>query len=125
MNFFSSARPNTGSPAMRLWGRSVRGPLPAPSLALTEEQVAKLRARHAEMRDRALERHNARPDTFEPGENVKIWDNKQKKYSEPAVVDSPILGDDDFPRSYKVVTESGRLRHVTASWITRAAAEQT
>ena len=124
LNFFSSSRPNTGSPAMRLWGRSVRGPLPAPPQALTEEQVNKLRARHAEMRDKALQRHNARPLTFQPGEHVKIWDHKQKRYAEPAVIDSPIAGDDGFPRSYKVVTEAGRLRHVTASWIVKAAAEQ-
>ena len=124
LNFYSSSRPNTGSPAMRLWGRSVRGPLPAPPQALTAEQIERLRTRHAEMRDKALQRHNARPLTFQPGEQVKIWDHKQKRYAEPAVINSPIAGDDGYPRSYKVVTEAGRLKHVTAAWIVKAAAEQ-
>lgn len=83
----------------------------------------RLRARHAELRDRALIRHNARPLNFYPDDHVKIWDHRQKRYSEPATVDSPIPGDDDYPRSYKVLTEAGWLRHVTAAWLVKAAAK--
>ena len=97
--------------------------MPAPPEALTREQADKLRTRQAEPRDKALKRHNTRPLTFYPGKHVKIWDHKQRRYAEPAVIDSPILGDDGYPRSYKVITEAGRLRHVTAAWIVKAAAE--
>ena len=110
---------------MRLWGRSVRGPLSAPPETLTKEQIDRLRARHAELRDKALARQNVRPLTFYPGDQVKIWDHKQKRYSEPAMVDSPMPGDDGHPRSYKVLTETGWLRHVTAAWLVKAAAADT
>ena len=124
MNFLASSRPSTGSPAMRLHGRSVRGPLPAPPGRLTPEQIENLRARHAELKDRALRRHNARPTQFLPGERVRVWDQKQKRFSDEATIDSPMPSDDGASRSYKIITDAGRLRHVTAAWLVKVAAEQ-
>ena len=83
-----------------------------------------MRKRHQELRDKAVHRHNARPDKFQVGDSVKIWNPKQKRYSEPAVIDSPIAGDDMMPRSYKVILDNGRVRHVAAAWLLRAAAEE-
>ena len=53
-----------------------------------------------------------------------IWNPRQKRFSEPAVVDSPMRGDDLAPRSYKVIMESGQVRHVAAAWMVRAAAQE-
>ena len=97
--------------------------MPAPPGGMTREQIERLRTRHAKLRDKALARHNTRPLIFYPGDPVKIWDLRRKQYAEPATVNSPILGDDGYPRSYKVLTEAGRLKHVTAAWLVKRAAE--
>ena len=123
LNFFSSSRTQTGSPAMRLWGRSVRGPRPAPPGEMTREQIERLRTRHAELRDKGLARHDVRPLIFYPGDPVKIWDHRRKQNPKPALVDSPILGDNGYPRRYKVLTEAGRLKHVTAAWLVKRVAK--
>ena len=43
LNFMASSRPGMGSPAMRLHGRDMQGPLPSPPSSLTEELVQALR----------------------------------------------------------------------------------
>ena len=68
LNFMASSRPGVGSPAMRLLVQDVRGPLPSPPSSLTAEQIQALRKRHQELRDKAVQRHNARPDEFQVGD---------------------------------------------------------
>jgi hypothetical protein len=41
-----------------------------------------------------LTRHNTKPLTFYPGNQVRIWDHRQKRNSKPAVGESPIPGQD-------------------------------
>ena len=60
---------------------------------------------------------------FQPGDPVKVWDHVSRRYTIEAVIDSPIIGDDLVPRSYKVVTSDGKMRHVTSAWVVPAAAE--
>ena len=55
---------------------------------------------------------------------MKVWDQKQKRFSDEATIDSPMPSDDGAARSYKIITDAGRLRHVTAAWLVKAAAEQ-
>ena len=124
LNFMASSRSGKGSPAMRLHGRDVQGPLPTPPSSLTEEQVQALRRQHQELRDKAVQRQNARPEEFQVGDHVLIKSPCQKRFSEPGVVDSPMRGDDLAPWSYKVIMESGLKRHVAAAWIVRATAQQ-
>ena len=109
---------------MQLLGRDVRGPLPSPPSSITAEQIQALRKRHQELRDKAVQRQNARPEEFQVGDQVKIWNPRQKRFSEPAMVDSPIKGDDMTPKSYKVIIDNGRVRHVAAAWMVLAAAQE-
>ena len=120
LNSCPSSRPGTGSPAMRLLGRDIRGPLPSPPSQLPPQQLQALKIRHQKMKDKALKRHNTRPEEFAPGQQVLLYQPKAKRYSLPAIIDSPIIGDDNFPRSYKVITEDGLLRHYQARWIISA-----
>ena len=122
LNTAGSSRGGTGSPAVRLLGRSIRGPLPSPPNSLAPAQVEQMKARLDRLRAKSLKRANARSVTFQPGDPVKVWDHRDRRYSIEATVDSPIIGDDLVPRSYKVVTSDGRMRHVTAAWLVPAAA---
>ena len=124
LNFMASSRPGMGSPAMRLHGRDVQGPLPSPPSSLTEEQVQALRRRHQELKDKAVQRQNARPEEFQVGDQVLVWSPRQKRFTEPGVIDSPMWGDNLVARSYKIIMESGRVRHVAAALIVRAATQQ-
>ena len=83
-----------------------------------------LRRRHQALRDKANQRRNARPEEFQAGDQVKVWVPKQKRFAEPGTVDLPIPGDDMTPRSYKIVLDNGRVKHVAAAWLVRAAAEE-
>ena len=123
INMAGSSRGGTGSPAVRLLGRSVRGPLPSPPNSLAPAQVEQMRARLNKLRAKSLRRSNVRTLHFQPGDPVKVWDHVSRRYSIEAVIDSPIIGDDLVPRSYKVVTSDGKMRHVTSAWLVPAAAE--
>ena len=68
LNFLSSSRAGTASPATRLWGRQVRGPLPSPPGHLSEEQLEMIRAKHSRAKAKALARANATPKWFMPGD---------------------------------------------------------
>ena len=81
-----------------------------------------MRARLNKLRAKSLKRSNVRNLQFTHGDQVKVWDHVTRRYTIEAVVESPILGDDSVPRSYKVITRDGKLRHVTAAWIVPAAA---
>ena len=76
------------------------------------------------IRAKALSRRNVRPTTFQSGDHVKIWNHRVKRYDTPAIVDSAVAGDDTLCRSYKVIGEDGRLRHVTGAWLVPAEAQQ-
>ena len=117
INFCPSSTPGTGSPAMRLLGRNIRGPLPAPPSQLPPQQPQALKIQHQRMKDKTLKCRNARTDDFAPGQEVLLYQPKAKRYSLPAIIDSPIISDDGFPRSYKVIMEDGLLRHYQAHWI--------
>ena len=105
---------------MRLLGRNIRSPLPAPPSQLPPQQLQALKTRHQKMNDKALKRRNTRPDDFAPGQEVLLYQPRAKRYSLLAIIDSPIIGDDGFPRSYRVITEDGLLRHYQARWIISA-----
>ena len=82
-----------------------------------------MRARLNKLRAKSLKRSNVRNLHFQPGDPVKVWDHVSRRYSIEAVIDSPIIGDDLVPRSYKVVTSDGKMRHVTSAWVVPAAAD--
>ena len=82
-----------------------------------------MRVRLNKLRAKSLKRSNMRNLQFWPSQDVKIWDHVSRRYTIEAVVDSPIMGDDSVPRSYKVITNDGRMRHVTAAWVVPAAAD--
>ena len=123
INKAGSSRGGTGSPAVRLLGRSVRGPLPSPPQQPGPPQVEQMRARLNKLRAKSLKRSNVRNLHFQPGDPFKVWNHVSRRYSIEAVIDSPIIGDDLVPRSYKVVTSDGKMRHVTSAWVVPAAAD--
>ena len=81
-----------------------------------------IQAKHSRAKAKALARTNASPEQFMPGDQVKVWDTRTRTYGSRGTVDSPVPGDDMVARSYKVLLSDGRLRHVHASWMVRAAA---
>ena len=56
------------------------------------------------------------------GQAIKVGNHKTRRYDTEATIHSPIPGDNNIARSYKVVTSDGCFRHVTAAWIVPAAA---
>ena len=76
------------------------------------------------IRSRALKRQNIRPTSFQPGDQVRMWNHRSKRYDSAATIHSPVTGDDTIARSYKIIGEDGRMRHVTSSWLVPAQAEQ-
>merc|ERR1711867_319656 len=96
--------------------------LPSPPHSLAPAQAEQIRVRLNKLRAKSLKRSSVRNLQFYHGQEVKVWDHVSRRYTIEEVVDSPILGDDSVPRSYKVITNDGRMRHVTAAWIVPGAA---
>ena len=98
------------SPAMLMMGRNIRRALPATSHYLEpgwppDESVHEHDDVHKSLNEYYYNKqHGARPlPPLVPGDSVRIKDDTQKQWSEPATV----LGDTGAPRSYIVRTSRG------------------
>ena len=111
MEYRATATTPTGfSPAMLMMGRNIRTALPATSRYLEpgwppDESVREHDDVHKARNEYYYnKRHGARPlPPLVPGDSVRIKDDTQKQWSEPATV----LGDAGAPRSYIVRTSRG------------------
>ena len=100
---------------MRMFGRPARSFFASATNTLTEGQKRLLQKRLAKaVKSR---RQRSRQLEFLPQDRVKAWDHKNKAYSIPATVMSNMTGDDGYARSYKILTDSGVLRHYFAFWL--------
>ena len=54
---------------------------------------------------------------FKIGDKVRVWNIKSKKYDEEATVTDLEVGDDGRARSYIVLYNDGRQKHLHGNWL--------
>ena len=125
LNWIASSQTGAGSAADRFFGRSVRGLLPAlPGKMSPEAQQLMLETLAKNRAKLARKFKNSSDASFQLGQKVLVWNQKEKKYSDDGVVVDMEESDDGLHRSFIVNMQGGQEVHLHSNHLIPAPMEE-
>ena len=116
LNWVASSATGSGSAADRMFGRPVRGLLPAAPGEMSPEARQLMLDTLAKNRARIAKHFKNKSDSaFQCGQAVLVWNRHKRRYSDKGVVVDLEEGDDGFPRSFIIDLEGGNQVHLHAN----------
>ena len=113
LNWVASSATGAGSASDRMFGRTVRGMLPAAPGELSPEARKLMLDTLAKNRARIAKKfRNSSEAAFQCGQEVLVWNRRDRAYTDRGIVTDLEEGDDGYPRSFVVDLVGGTQVHL-------------